>query len=176
MTDNNHNPSEIQLPFSCNEKLLKQFNNRFLFSTVMGIKLPLAFFAGLKVEKVSPIECAISLPYGWRSQNPFRSIYFAAQAMAAEMSTGILGKLACDSSNESVAMLVTGLHSEFTKKANQKTIFTCTEGLKVFEAVQHTIETGEGVKVELPTIGRMTDGTEVSQFTFQWSFKKRIKK
>jgi len=174
MTDQ-QSPNNIRLPFPCDETWLKRFRNRPLFTTVMGIKLPLALFAGLRMEEVSPERCVISLPYGWRSQNPFQSIYFAAQSMAAEMSTGILGALACESSPDSIAMLVTGLQADFTKKANQRTYFTCTDGLKVFEAVHHTMQTGEGVCVDLKTTGRMKGGTEVSQFTFQWSFKKRLK-
>jgi hypothetical protein len=168
-------PNNLNLPFPCNEKWLKRFRNRPLFTGVMGIKLPLALFAGLRMEEVSPEKCIVSLPYGWRSQNPFNSIYFAAQSMAAEMSTGVLGALGCESSPDSIAMLVTGLNAEFSKKANQRTYFTCLDGLTVFEAIHHTMETGEGVRVDLKTTGRMEDGTEVSQFNFQWSFKKRVK-
>ena len=175
MTDQT-NPADLHLPFPCDEALLQRYRSRVLFPVGLGIKLPLALVAGLRVESVSPLQCAVSLPYGWRSQNPFRSIYFAAQSMAAEMSTGLLGSLACASSPASVAMLVTGLKAEFTKKANQRTTFTCVDGLKVFEAIQHTIDTGEGVRIDLNSIGRMQDGSEVSQFTFQWSFKKRAEK
>ena len=50
--------------------------------------LPLAAFAGLRVIRLDGAACSVRLPGGWRTQNPFRSTYFGAQAMAAEMSAG----------------------------------------------------------------------------------------
>ena len=55
---------------------------------MLWAKLPLAAFAGLRVRKLDDSGAQVSLPAGWKTQNPFRSTYFAAQAMAAEMSTG----------------------------------------------------------------------------------------
>jgi len=163
------------LPFPADEKLLKQMRSKLLFTGALGVKLPLALFAGLRLDHIDPYKCEVSLPYGWRSQNPFQSIYFAAQAMAAELSTGAPCMLAIESSPASVAMLVTGMKAEFGKKATMRSVFTCEDGLKVFEAIQHTIETGEAVRQEMVTTGRMLNGEEISQFTFEWSFKKRSK-
>ena len=52
-------------------------------------KLPAGRLRGADASSSSTTAAARSrLPGGWRTQNPFRSTYFAAQAMAAEMSTG----------------------------------------------------------------------------------------
>ena len=67
---------------------------RTLWTNPIGIramlwaKLPLAAFAGLRVQRLDENGAEVTLPAGWKTQNPFRSTYFAAQAMAAEMSTG----------------------------------------------------------------------------------------
>jgi hypothetical protein len=95
--------------------------------------------------------------------------------MAAEMSTAALAMLAIESSKENIAMLVTDLHASFTHKANDRTTFTCTQGKEIFEVIHKAIETGEGVKFTMHTIGTMPDGTEVSKFSVTWSFKKRQK-
>ena len=158
-----------------NEKTLQRMNNKILTSLFMGAKLPLALVAGLRVDQVTADEAHVSLPYGWRSQNPFRSIYFAAQSMAAEMSTGILGQLACDSVHDSIAMLVVKCEGEFFKKATARTTFSCTQGSDFFSAIQKTIETGEAVTVCATSEGKMSDGTITSKFVFTWSFKKRSK-
>ena len=163
-------------PFPPSEDFLKKTKSPLLFSSFLGYKLPLGFIAGLRLEDLNEHECKVSLPYGWRTQNPFRSIYFAAQAMAAEMSTAALANLAIASSQENIAMLVTDLQAIFQHKANARTTFTCTQGLEAFEAIQKAIDTGEGVKLPMKTIGRMPDGTQVSEFTVTWSFKKRSKK
>lgn len=155
------------------ESLRRQFVSPWKMRGYMLAKLPLAWFAGLRVEELTTERCRVSLPYGWRSTNPFRSIYFAAQAMAAEMSTGALAMLAVRSAPASVAMLVTGLEAEFTKKADRRTTFTCTDGEKFFAAVAETVRTGEGATATTETVGTLPDGTEVARFRFTWSFRRR---
>ena len=163
-------------PIPADEKLIKHMRSRFGFGAYLGAKLPLAAFAGLRIDTFDAGQCAVSLPYGWRTQNPFQSIYFAAQCMAAELSTGALAMLAIQSSSESVSMLVTNMNASFGKKATERSTFLCTDGIKVFEAIDHTIKTGEGVTVDMHTIGTMPNGDQISEFTFQWSFKKRSKR
>lgn len=114
-----------------------------------------------------------TVPYGWRSTNPFRSTYFAALSMAAELSTGALAMAAVESAPRPVALLITGLTASFEKKAVSLTSFTCTDGAKLFAAVDQTIATGEPVVVEVPTVGTAPDGVVVARFTFTWSFKVR---
>lgn len=164
------------LPFSPDQKLITHMQSPIGFRMWLGMKLPLAAFAGLRVDDLSGTRCAVSLPYGWRSQNPFQSIYFAAQCMAAELSTGALAMLAIRSSEESVSMLVSNMSAKFTKKATQRTTFVCENGMDIFQAVQETVETGKGITIDVRTIGTMPDGQQVSEFTFQWSFKKRSKR
>ncbi len=155
------------------ERLRRRMLSPMLMRLFMLTKLPLGLIAGLRVDTLERERCQTSLPYGWRTTNPFRSIYFAAQAMAAELSTGAIAMLATESAPESVAMLITGLESEFGKKANRRTTFTCEDGDAIFAAVAETLRTGEPATVRAHTVGRMPDGTEVSRFVFTWSFKKR---
>ncbi len=155
------------------EQFRRRMVNPILISAFMLAKMPLGLLAGLRIRAVGKDRCETTLPYGWRTTNPFRSIYFAAQSMAAELSIGALAKLAVELAPASVAMLITGLECGFTKKATSLTTFTCEEGAKVFAAVRETVATGEPATVRVETVGRMADGTEVSRFVFTWSFKKR---
>ncbi|HET6232305.1 MAG TPA: DUF4442 domain-containing protein [Longimicrobiaceae bacterium] len=136
-------------------------------------KLPLALFAGLKVRTLTAQRCEVTVPYGWRSTNPFRSTYFAAQAMAAELSTGALTLLAVESAGVPVSMLVGSMTATFEKKATETLTFTCEDGDRVFAAVRETVATGEGVTAELSTVGTLPDGTVAARFTFVWSLKKK---
>lgn len=72
-------------------KLLAEMSSPWKLRLWMMAKLPLAWLAGLRMEELTADRCRISVPYRWLSQNPFRSTYFAALSMAAEMSTGALG-------------------------------------------------------------------------------------
>lgn len=155
------------------KKFRDRIDNWFLFNLFLLIKLPLAWIAGSRIKLIEPEACAISMPYGWRNQNPFQSMYFAAQSMSAEMSTGMLCMLAIEHSGEDVAMLVSDNSSRFTKKTNGHVTFTCKDGKKMFDAVAETCETGEPVLVEMKSFGVMDNGVEVSNFTFTWTVKKR---
>jgi acyl-coenzyme A thioesterase PaaI-like protein len=154
-------------------KLRRRMLNPFLMRGFFLTKLPLALFAGLRLRELNEDRCVATVPYGWRSTNPFRSTYFAALSMAAELSTGALAMAAVESAPRPVAMLITGLTASFEKKATGLTTFTCTDGPRLFEAVAQTIATGEPVAVEIPTVGTSPDGAVVARFTFMWSFKVR---
>jgi hypothetical protein len=147
--------------------------NRWLMRLYFLRRLPLALVAGLRVEDLDGRRCAVSVPYGWRTQNPFRSTYFAAQSMAAELSTGALAMLAVETAPESVAMLIVGLEASFGKKASSRATFTCEAGEAIAAAVAETVRTGEPAQVVVETVGRLADGAEVSRFRFTWSFLRR---
>ena len=93
-------------------RLLKPWN----FKVYLWRKLPLAACAGLSLRQLDASGCAVGLPGGWRTQNPFRSTYFAAQAMAAEMSTGAPAMILAQGAPASIAMILRGLEAVFTKR------------------------------------------------------------
>jgi len=127
---------------------------------------------GLRVVVLDPKRAVVRLPYGWRSQNPFRSIYFAAQCAAAEMSTGLLA-LAALEGRAPVSMLVVRLEAEFLKKAADTLLFTCEQGEVIAQVVQTAVETGEPQTIRVLSVGTLPDGTEVARAWITWSFKKK---
>ena len=137
----------------------------------MLAKLPSAFICGVRVRQFEEDKVVVSVPYKWLSQNPFRSIYFACQAMAAEMSTGLLGLGHTYRLDRPVSMLVTGLDAVFSKKANERIYFTCIDGHAIQQLIQQAIATGEGQTFAATSIGTTKSGEEVSRFTIEWSFK-----
>ncbi len=155
-------------------KFRKQITNKWMFKLFLLQKMPIALIAGLRVRELNENKSVVSVPYKWLSQNPFKSVYFATQAMAAEMSTGVLGMLATQGDIK-ISMLVLGLEATYTKKAASRIYFTCENGIDIFTAVQNAIATGEGVSVKCKSTGRLKDGTEVSNFFVTWSFKVRAR-
>jgi uncharacterized protein DUF4442 len=140
---------------------------------MLWAKLPLAAFAGLRVRKLDESGAQVSLPAGWKTQNPFRSTYFAAQAMAAEMSTGAPALYFIEQSGAEVSSLVTGLSAKFTKKATQDATFTFSDGAAMKTAIDHAVRSGEPVVFKARSVGRQKDGTLVAEFEIDWSFRKR---
>ncbi len=152
-------------------RMQARVNRPLLFAGWSLMKLPSALFAGVRLESLTPDRCTTSVPYGWRSQNPFRSTYFAAQAMAAELSTGALGLLAVEDAGVPISLLITGMAATFGKKAVARATFQCEQGATVFEAVAAAKATGQAQTFVLNTVGKMADGQEVSRFAFTWSVK-----
>ena len=150
---------------------LKKVNNSFLYRFFLIAKLPIAWISGLKVNKVTAEKAHISIRLNYFNQNPFKSIYFACQAMAAEMSTGLLAMGYIDSHSQEISMLVMDLSCKFTKKAVGKIQFICEDGILVKDAIQKAVDSNEGVLCEMTSKGYDEQGDCVSTFNILWSFK-----
>ncbi|MBL0308527.1 MAG: DUF4442 domain-containing protein [Bacteroidetes bacterium] len=155
------------------EKLTRLVNNPFMFRMFLLGKLPMAFFAGVRIKHFDANQCSITVPYKWLNQNPFRSTYFAVLAMTAEISTGIPSLLAVAPKNPSVAMLVTHAEADFMKKATGLSTFTCLQGQEITHTVEKAILTGEGQTFDALTTGVTESGETIARFKIQWSFKMR---
>src|SRR3954471_23842751 len=110
----------VRLPPAAEERRRKMLNP-FLLRLFLLAKLPSALFAGLRLRELDAEHAVATIPYGWRSTNPFRSTYFAALAMAAEFSTGALAALAVENAPRPVAMLIVNMTASFEKKATALT-------------------------------------------------------
>ncbi len=144
---------------------------RAVFNKILWFKLPIAKIAGLKLHQFDENKAQISVKYGWLNQNPFKSMFWAVQGMAAELSTGILCIDKIQKSDHKISMLVVGLEANFTKKAAGKIIFTCDQGEELDAVLQKAIETGEGQTLKMRSIGLDEKGDQVAEFLFTWSFK-----
>ena len=134
-------------------------------------RLPSALFAGLRIKALEQDHSVVCVRYKWFNQNPFRSMYFAVQSMAAEMSTGLLASGQVYQRNPAVSMLVVGLEAKFFKKAVDTISFTCTDGDAIERMVEECIQTGEGKTIPCKSVGTNIAGEIVSEFTITWSFK-----
>lgn len=133
-------------------------------------KLPMGVLAGLRVVAFDGEMAAVSLRLTYLTKNPFRSIYFACLAMAAELASGVQGMVRV-ADGSPVSMLVVGLEGTFTKKAVGRITFTCPDGAAIAQAVAEARATGEGRTVLCTSTGRDEAGDEVAIFRLTWSFK-----
>lgn len=133
----------------------------------------MGFLAGLKVEELGAEKCTASVRFKWLTKNPFKSMYFAVQSMAAELSTAATCMLAVHGHQPSIAFIIVSCEAEFLKKATGKVWFTCNNTVRAFEAVEECGKTGKAVSATFETEGKMDDGTVVARFKFTWSFKQR---
>jgi len=154
----------------------KRINNRFFFKQFLLAKLPAAFFAGLKIEAFNEKEATVFVKYKWFNTNPFRSMYFAVLTMAGEMSTGILCMGNIYNHQPAVSMLVTEQRSIFHKKATGKVLFTCEDGIKIMNAVDEAVTSGNAITVVCYSKGIDSHNALIAECWITWSFKSRKSK
>jgi hypothetical protein len=136
-------------------------------------KLPSCYFSGVRVKSITESTCVTSVKHKWINQNPFNSLYFAVQAMAAELSTGALVMSYIKESDAKVSMLVANNKANFSKKATGRISFTSNDGFAIKNAIAKTIATGEGQTCWMKSQGVNEKGDIVSQFDFEWTVKKK---
>lgn len=140
-------------------------------NSFMFFRMPLGWLSGMRVKKLKTNECLVIIKFRWLNQNPFKSMFWAAQGMAAEMSTGVLVMQEIAETNKDVSMLVTNQQGSFFKKAVGKISFICNSEGKIKEAIQNSMKTGEGQQIILTSEGVNEKGVIVSKFQFEWSLK-----
>ena len=134
-------------------------------------KLPSAFLCGVKVDELTDLSCVTTTKYKWITTNPFKSIYFAVLAMAAELSTGSLVLKKAYESSSRFSTLVVGMNSQFTKKAVGKIRFECLQGEAVDEYFSTAVSSNQPQAFHLTSIGYDEVGDKVAEFVFNWSIK-----
>ncbi|MDO5977792.1 DUF4442 domain-containing protein [Flavivirga spongiicola] len=140
-------------------------------NTFIIFKLPAAYLCGVRTKYIDTNKCMVTVRYKWINQNPFKSMFWAVQGMAAELSTGALMVSKIKESGKRISMLVTSNKATFTKKAIGRITFTCHDGKDIDEAIKKAIETREGQTIRVKSTGVNEEGLEVSNFNFEWSIK-----
>ena len=138
----------------------------------MLFKLPAAWLTGVRISSISDTKCEVKVRFKWINQNPYRSMFWAVQGMAAELTTGMLLTKSIQESNTNISMLLVGNKSNFYKKAVGKIKFICDEGEAAKELINLT-KKNITHKAWLKAKGIDETGDIVSEFDFEWSCKKR---
>ncbi len=135
--------------------------------------LPSAYLCGVRVKWIDHEKCHVGVRHKWINKNPFKSMFWAVQGMAAELATGALIIMKIKQSQKNVSMLVIKNEAQFTKKAKGRITFRCTQGLDIDKVLQATIESGTGQTITLTAEGRDEAGDVVATFNFLWSLKRK---
>ena len=145
--------------------------NKFQLHLFLFLKIPISWIAGVRLKEMNDEICITKVKFGWLNQNPFNSMFWAVQGMAAEFSTGFLCAEKIRKSGKKISMLVVHNQAEFTKTAVGRVTFSCLQGKELDAVLQKAIETGEGQTLTMFSEGKDQKGDLVSKFAFTWSFK-----
>ncbi len=170
-------PAPLSAPsavFSARAEVLRQRLLRpWAFRAYLLGRLPLAVVAGLRVLVLDERECVVRLPGGWRTRNPFGSAYFAAQAMAAEMSTGAPAMVLAQGAPASVALILRGIRGVFTRRIVGPSTFRFADVAGLAAAIEQAAATGEPLFYVGRSLGQDAQGAPCAEFEVTWSFKRR---
>ncbi|GAA3974935.1 PaaI family thioesterase [Hymenobacter antarcticus] len=148
----------------------RQVLNPMKLRLFMVRKLPMAWLAGLRLTQLTPVHATVTVRFKHLTQNPFRSIYFACLAMAAELASGMQAMMHVQGGSP-VSMLVVKLEGDFMKKAVGLITFTCPDGPAIAQAVAESRATGEGRTIACTSTGVDEAGDVVAVFRLTWSFR-----
>ena len=137
----------------------------------LALKLPSAFLMGIRTKYIDNSKCIVVVKHRWINQNPFDSMFWAVQGMAAELATGALLINKIKTSKRSISMLVISNKASFNKKAKGLITFCCTQGIVIDSVIKKAIESGEGQRFFLTAAGVDINGDQVCSFDFEWSIK-----
>jgi acyl-coenzyme A thioesterase PaaI-like protein len=140
--------------------------NRFLF-----LKLPSAFLCGVRLRSLNKERAVVTVTLNFLNKNPFKSMFWAVQGMAAELATGAIILSEVRSSTVPISMLVTRNEAEFLKKAKGKITFTCTDVALVKNQFAKHLQSDTGTRFWMQSEGVDERGEVVSRFRFEWSVK-----
>ncbi|MAV04813.1 MAG: thioesterase [Flavobacteriaceae bacterium] len=145
----------------------------FQYNLYNFFKLPSVWWCGIRVKSVNEETCLVGVKHMWINQNPFKSMFWAVQGMAAELSTGLLLMNEIARSKRSFSMLVLNNKANFSKKATGRISFSCNQGLQIRETIKKAISSGEPQKIWLNSCGVDSQKDTVSTFSFEWTLKVR---
>ena len=131
--------------------------------------LPSAWWCGVRVKKISSKYCSTKVNLNWINKNPFKSIFWAIQGMAAELSTGVLIMQASKSFKCNISMLVINNKATFTKKAKGQIVFSCDNGEAIAQTFTKLLKTNKPQTLWLQAKGVDKEGDIVSTFDFEWT-------
>ena len=133
----------------------------------------MGLFSGIKLIQLDEAMSVSEVPFRWCNKNPFNSMYFAVQSMAAELSTAAPVMMVLKGTDADIALIIVDLKAEFVKKAQSAITFECVDYPGVVNAVSQLKHSGDTSTVTMKTIGRDVEYSEVAIFYFTWSFKRR---
>ena len=76
--------------------------NKELFKNILTTQIPIAWIAGVRLESWEENKVSTRVKYGFLNQNPFKSMFWAVQGMAAEFSSGLMANAKIAKSGEDI--------------------------------------------------------------------------
>lgn len=143
---------------------------------LLGLRIPMIFFVGPRVQELDDEGCAISIPLTYRSKNHLGSMYFGALHVGADLTSGLNAARLIYTKHRKVSLVFKDCRAEFLKRADGDVLFRTRDGGRVRAAVEQADASGERVTVPVEvvaTVPKKYGDEPVARFTLGLSLKRK---
>ena len=159
-------------PLNTRGKILRTMMMRGVFYwPYISVKMPLLALSRSRIRALDLTYAESQLPFALTNRNPFGSMYFAAQLMAAEMSVGALMLLHNENHSQNFSPIVKHIDVLFQRGAYEPITFRCEEGVRVARLLERALRTGERVEDVFTVTGTTKKEGEMFKAHFTWSVR-----
>lgn len=157
------------------EKLIPEHIRNTFYLRYFGLtKIPLLFYVRPSVVEKSDERVVIKIPLGRRSKNHHGSMYFAALAMGADCSVGLLAVELINRQKQNISFIFKDFNAEFYSRATADVFFSCDQGREIAEMVEKAALSTQRVEVPLNAIATVPaeNNEPVARFRLTLSLKR----
>ena len=156
--------------------LLPATTTQTLYLRYFGLrKIPLLFYVRPVVIAHDETRVVIRIPLCRRTRNHQGSMYFAALAIGADCSVGLLAVELINQQQETLSFIFKDFNAEFLRLANGDVYFSCDQGREIRELVQRAANGHERVEMPLTAIATVPAESDapVARFRLTLSLKRK---
>ena len=137
-------------------------------------RIPLLFYVRPSVIEKSAERVVIKIPLSRRSKNHQGSMYFAALAMGADCSVGLLAVELIKQQKQKVSFIFKDFNAEFYRRATGDVLFSCDQGSDIATLVHNAVSSNERVEMPLNAIATVPAENDepVARFRLTLSLKR----
>ena len=121
----------------------------FYLKTFGLFKIPMIFFVNPKILNLTEKEIRVGIDLNWRTKNHYKSMYFGALAIGADVSTGIFALHLMKKRGVELDLLFKTFSIEFFKRPEGRTVFTCIDHKKITDQISEVIHSQQRVNQEV---------------------------
>jgi acyl-coenzyme A thioesterase PaaI-like protein len=159
------------------DSLLPATFKQSLYLRYFGLrKIPLLYYVRPSVITCTEKKVVIRIPLCRRTKNHQGSMYFAALAIGADCSVGLLVVELINQQQENISFIFRDFNAEFLRRANGDVYFSCVQGREIRELVEQAAAGRERVEMSLnanATVPAESD-EPVARFRLTLSLKRKI--
>ena len=144
---------------------------RWMLFLLGFVKIPIIGFVKPKLIELNENSACVRIRLRRRSKNHLNSMYFGALAVGADVAAGLHAFYFAEQMGKKVSFAFKGMNAEFLMRAESNIDFISTDGQKVKDAMNRSLESGERINEPILVVAKNTKNEVVATFEMIVSVK-----